>query len=233
MDDQIGRVVEALDKKGMRDNTLILFQSDNGGTRNPMFSGEVDTSTLKSLPPDNGPYREGKGTVYEGGTRVVGDRQLAGPHQARDGRRRDDPRGRPLPDAARPGRRAARAEASRSTASTSGGRSATASPARATEIVYDLQPFRAGIRQGDWKLVWRTPLPQAVELYNIAKDPSEKDNVAAAHPDKVAALQQRANELAAGMVPPLMLQTEFKAMKSRLSLPPALPDEDLIDGAAE
>ena len=64
-------MVEALDEKGMRDNTLILFQADNGGTRNPMFSGEVDTSTLKSLPPDNGPYREGKGTVYEGGTRVV------------------------------------------------------------------------------------------------------------------------------------------------------------------
>ena len=71
VDDQIGRVVKALDARGMRDNTLILFQSDNGGTRNPMFSGEVDTSAIKSLPPDNGPYREGKGTVYEGGTRIV------------------------------------------------------------------------------------------------------------------------------------------------------------------
>jgi len=71
MDEEIGRVVKALDDKGMRDDTLIFFQSDNGGTRNPMFSGEVDVSSLKSLPPDNGPYREGKGTVYEGGTRVV------------------------------------------------------------------------------------------------------------------------------------------------------------------
>src|SRR5215471_14131831 len=34
MDDQIGRVVDALDKKKMRDNTLIVFMSDNGGTRN-------------------------------------------------------------------------------------------------------------------------------------------------------------------------------------------------------
>ena len=40
MDDEIGRVVAALDKKGMRDNTLIVFQSDNGGTRNAMFAGE-------------------------------------------------------------------------------------------------------------------------------------------------------------------------------------------------
>jgi arylsulfatase A-like enzyme len=42
MDDQIGRAVAALEKKGMRDNTLIVFQSDNGGTRNKMFAGEGD-----------------------------------------------------------------------------------------------------------------------------------------------------------------------------------------------
>jgi hypothetical protein len=35
------------------------------------------------------------------------------------------------------------------------------------------------------------------------------------------------------MVPPLLLQTEFKAMKQRMSLPPALPDQDVLDGAAE
>ena len=35
------------------------------------------------------------------------------------------------------------------------------------------------------------------------------------------------------MVEPLTLQTEFKAMKQRLSLPPALLDSKLIDGGAE
>jgi arylsulfatase B len=39
LDDEVGRVVAALDKKGLRDNTLILFHSDNGGTRNAMFAG--------------------------------------------------------------------------------------------------------------------------------------------------------------------------------------------------
>src|SRR5262245_24954846 len=39
MDDQIGRVIDAIDRKNMRANTLIIFQSDNGGVRNAMFSG--------------------------------------------------------------------------------------------------------------------------------------------------------------------------------------------------
>lgn len=81
-------------------------------------------------------------------------------------------------------------------------------PSPRTEIVYNVEPFRAGSRDGDWKLIWRTPLHAAVELYDIARDPSEKNNIAAAHPDKVAALQKRANELAATMAKPLLLQAE-------------------------
>ena len=85
---------------------------------------------------------------------------------------------------------------------------------------------RAGVRQGDWKLIWRSPLPEAVELYDIAKDPSEKNNLAAANPEKVATLRARANELAGQMEKPLMLVTEFDAMRKRLHMPPALPGEE-------
>src|SRR5262245_64017866 len=70
MDDEIGKVSEALEKRTMRDNTLILFHSDNGGPRSAKFTGEVDTSK-GTIPADNGPYRDGKATLYEGGTRVV------------------------------------------------------------------------------------------------------------------------------------------------------------------
>lgn len=101
-------------------------------------------------------------------------------------------------------------------------------PSPRTEVIYNVEPFRAGIRQGDWKLIWRTPLPAAVELYNIARDPSEKSDLAADNPDKVAALQKRANELAATMAKPLLLQTEFAAMRKRLHMPPALPKEEMM-----
>ena len=47
------------------------------------------------------------------------------------------------------------------------------------------------------------------------------------------ALQKRANELAAAQAKPLLLTTEFAAMKQRLKLPPALPDEDMLTGAEE
>jgi arylsulfatase B len=66
MDDQIGKVIEALEKKKMRENTLIVFMSDNGGNLNASLAGDADVSKLK-LPASNGPYRGGKGDLYEGG----------------------------------------------------------------------------------------------------------------------------------------------------------------------
>ena len=37
LDFQIGRVVSELDKKGLRDNTIIIFASDNGGAPERTF----------------------------------------------------------------------------------------------------------------------------------------------------------------------------------------------------
>jgi arylsulfatase A-like enzyme len=58
------------ERRKMRDNTLVIFHSDNGGPRSAKFTGEVDTSKF-NIPCDNGSYRDGKASLYEGGTRVV------------------------------------------------------------------------------------------------------------------------------------------------------------------
>lgn len=38
LDDQVGRIVAALEKKGLRDNTLIVFTTDNGGATSALFA---------------------------------------------------------------------------------------------------------------------------------------------------------------------------------------------------
>jgi arylsulfatase A-like enzyme len=224
MDDQIGRVLDALDKKGTRENTIIFFQSDNGGTRNKMFAGEGDMSKIV-IPCDNGPYREGKGSLYEGGTRVIA---LANwPGHVRSGATVDGmihvvdiyPT------------IAALAGASTTKAKPLDGMDmwstiSEGKPSPRTEVIYNVEPFRAGVREGDWKLIWRSPLPSSIELYNIPQDPSEKNNLAVQNPEKVIELQKRANELAAAMVKPLLLETEVKMMMQRLAMPPSLPGEE-------
>ena len=59
IDFSVGRVLKALDKNGLTDNTIVIFTSDNG----PWLSyGDHAGSS--------GIYREGKGTAWEGGQRV-------------------------------------------------------------------------------------------------------------------------------------------------------------------
>jgi arylsulfatase A-like enzyme len=225
MDDQIGRVVEALQKKGMRDNTIIFFQSDNGGTRNAKFAGTGFDLSKTKIPCDNSPYREGKGSLYEGGTRVVA---LANwPDHIKWGTIVDGmihvvdtyPTLAKLAGASTAKCKPLDGMDVWSTIS-----QGAASPR--TELVYNIEALRAGLRQDDWKLIWRAPLPSVTELYNIAQDPSEKDNVAAANPDKVAALQKRVNELAATMAKSPLLEMEMQAMMKRIAAPAALPDEE-------
>jgi arylsulfatase A-like enzyme len=98
-------------------------------------------------------------------------------------------------------------------------------PSPRTELVYNIEPFRAAIREGDWKLIWRTLLPQSVELFNITKDPSETTNLAAQQPEKVAELQGRINKLAAEAQKPILLQIEVRNILERMHLSPALPDD--------
>ena len=225
LDDEIGRVVSALEKKGMRDNTLILFHSDNGGTRSAMFAGVMADMSKVKIPCDNGPYRDGKGTIYDGGTRVCA---LAN-----------------WPGKIKPGTvdglihavdvyptLAALAGASTQKCKPLDGLNVwdTISQGKASprnEIVYNVEPYRAGLRQGDWKLVWHTMLPSKVELFDLAHDAAEATNVAAAHPDRVAAMQKRIEELSTGAAKPLFFAAQMKVVMKNMAGEPIMPfDED-------
>ncbi len=58
MDLAVGKILAKLDEHGLRENTLVIFTSDNGGL-----------STSEGWPTSNLPLRGGKGWMYEGGIR--------------------------------------------------------------------------------------------------------------------------------------------------------------------
>jgi arylsulfatase A-like enzyme len=224
MDAEIGRVLQALEKRGMRQDTLVVFQSDNGGPRSAKFTGEVDMSK-STIPADNGPWRDGKGMLYEGGTRVVA---LANwPGRIKPGTVVDQPihlvdmyptlaglAGAPL------------AKAKPLDGLNVWPAIAEGKPSPRTEVVYDVEPFRAALRQGDWKLVWQATLPSKVELFNLAQDPSEKTDLSARNPEKVAELRQRVEALAREAVSPLLVKEAFGTVKHVLFGSVALPEEE-------
>ena len=61
MDYNVGRVLTELKRRGLEENTIVVFTSDNGG---------VDFDQRGIVPTSNAPLRSGKGTLYEGGLRV-------------------------------------------------------------------------------------------------------------------------------------------------------------------
>ena len=68
MDRGIGMVIDALKESGKYDNTLIFFLSDNGGAGGPEKVGKHKNNT--SAFSDSGPFRDGKGSMREGGCHV-------------------------------------------------------------------------------------------------------------------------------------------------------------------
>jgi arylsulfatase A-like enzyme len=59
VDQSVGRILQTLDDLRLRDNTIVVFNSDNGGL----------SSSTEGAPTSNVPLRAGKGWNYEGGLR--------------------------------------------------------------------------------------------------------------------------------------------------------------------
>jgi arylsulfatase A-like enzyme len=175
VDEAIGQVMTALDEQGMRESTLVIFSSDNGGPG----PGRVTMNT---------PLRAGKGTIYEGGVRVCACVNWPGKIPA--GATVKEPLHGVdwYPTLLK----LAGAAAEQKTpvdgldlwpVLTQGAKS----PHDAI-LLAGMAPGRAAIRMGDWKLHVSAG---DVELYNLAEDIGEKVNLAEAQPEKVEELRGR------------------------------------------
>jgi len=203
MDEAVGQIVSALDEKGRRRDTIVIFSSDNGGPA----PGRVT---------DNGPFRAGKATLYEGGVRVAACVAWEG---------RITPGtvvNQPLHAVDWYPTLLGLAGASLKQKLPLDGRDAwpTIAEGKASphaEILLNATPNTGAIRVGDWKLVLngkvdaseddgaRSPAEAgraSVELFNLTDDPYEKKNLAASHPDKMKELRARYDQLAAQAVAP-------------------------------
>jgi arylsulfatase A-like enzyme len=78
--------------------------------------------------------------------------------------------------------------------------------------------YMSSLRKGDWKIVYRHR-EQKLELYNIAQDISERNNLAASHPDR---LREMADALTAKLEGYDALLPTFRATGERVPMPNTL-----------
>jgi arylsulfatase A-like enzyme len=203
MDEAVGQIVAAIDRKGMRPNTLFVFSSDNGGPA----PGRVTS---------NGPLRGQKATCYEGGVRVPACATWEG--HIRPGTIVNAP----LHMVDWYPTLLALAGASLAQTLPLDGRDAWPAITQGADsphdaILLNAAPESGAIRVGDWKLVLsggtvlddeanaapaKAQAADRVELFNLAKDPYEKQNLAATNPARVKELRARYDAFAREAMPP-------------------------------
>lgn len=183
LDRRIGDLMAQLKQKGMDDNTLVIFTSDNGGA---WYNGIVGL---------NDPYRGWKATFYEGGIRTP--LFMRWPDKIAAGSQRQDLTGHLDIYSTI----AAAAGASLPKDRLIDGENILSGPATRDAMFWRSGDYQA-IRQGDWKLqVMKRPMD--ARLYNLAEDPGEKRNLAKAEPARVAAMKKRLAQHDAAQAEPI------------------------------
>jgi arylsulfatase A-like enzyme len=214
MDEGIGKIIAALDQKQMRGNTLIIFSSDNGGP-------------APSRVTDNGPLRAAKGSLYEGGVRVAAFAAWMGHIPA--GSVVSEPLH--MVDWYPTLLKLAGASLSQSLpldGRDAWPTIAAGKPSPHEEILINITPNSGALVMGDWKLVIHniggmaanTPRRQRnqqaarrnpnrpagageqVELFNLAEDLGEKQNLAESKPEKTRQLRARLDQYLKVQTPP-------------------------------
>jgi len=197
LDDQVGRIVATLEKQGLRENTLIIFSSDNGGPRSAVVASGAHSPEERaaggvkqeSLPASNGDLRGGKGSLYEGGVRVptiVNWPAKLKPRVVNEPLHMTDVMPTVL----------ALANGKASPEKPLDGKDiwatlAEGQPSPHDDILVNVEAFRGAVIKGKWKLVKIALLPGKTELFDLSVDPGEKNNVAEQNPDVVRDLESR------------------------------------------
>ena len=198
LDHAVGEVVAALERRHMLDNTLIVFQSDGGGampTKYPTGDGDVTDFAA-----DNGIYREGKGSLYEGGVRVVA--LLSWPGKIKPGStvvqflHVSDMYATILKLAG-----ASLEQPKKLDGMDVWPVIATGQLSPRKQVLINVEDFFGAIRIGEWKLIVYATLPTRIELFNIANDPEEQENVAGKYPERVKDMMAVLTDYAYDMVP--------------------------------
>jgi arylsulfatase A len=185
MDDGVGRIARKLEELGLDSRTTIVFTSDNGGLSTKEGPNTPATS--------NAPLRAGKGYLYEGGIRVPWI--VAGPSVAEPGRASDAPiittdllpTILELADVPLPADREIDGNSFVPLLAQEGER--RASPFFWHYPHYSNQGGRPGaaIRQGDRKLI-EFYEDDRLELYDLAADPGEANDLASREPEEAQRL---------------------------------------------
>ena len=188
LDLAVGKVLDALDRNGVAERTIVVFFSDNGGL-----------STSEGWPTSNLPYRAGKGWLYEGGIREP--MLVRWPGVTNPGSKCDHPTistdfyptlleacGLPaLPNQHKDGVSIVPLL-----------KNPSASVERETLFWHYAHWGNQGgipgsvIREGDWKLIdfyWG----KSPELYHLKTDPGEKKDLAGAHAERMRSMLGQLN----------------------------------------
>jgi arylsulfatase A-like enzyme len=197
MDDGIGRIVAALDRQGLRRNTLIMFSSDNGGQKDWVSKTEYRgryADKPHTVLGNNLPLHGWKGELYEGGIRVPALANWPGVLA---------PGQRDLPIHIVDWMPTLCALTGCSPERDLAWDGSNLWPAIRGDVVaaeprslYWKTPNAAAVRRGDWKLIVGKG-GRGGQLYDVASDPYETRDLARQRPERVSELQALLKELAA------------------------------------
>ncbi|VVQ20632.1 arylsulfatase B [Pseudomonas fluorescens] len=212
VDDAVARVLTALEKKGMRENTLVVFASDNGGALSADMASGAGKTKVAHPPASNLPYRGGKGSLYEGAVRVPAIVNWPGHIPA--GQMVNQPLHMidwfpTLVHLA-----GGKVEGSKPLDGKDIWASLTEqAPSPHQELLLNAEAYRGALREGKWKLLHSALLPARSQLFDLEADPQEKHDLAAEHPEVVTRLLAKLNDYGRQQLPSKFLVSQGRYLK--------------------